>query len=206
MGERDRRDRIIDAALDVCSRCGYETTTIDQIATAAGLTPDDFVGYFPTKDAVVIGIVEELLHAQAAALQHVDASLGPEEALLAASTEVVVAVIDGRGVITRDRMFALQQVVAAQPSLRRQASSTRKRILTQALADQLGVAVSNRRVRQAVMKWSAVAGGAYFDRETMAANYDPNQDDQLEQRMRTELNATFAEVMGKDPSGEWRRG
>ena len=51
-------------------------------------------------------------------------------------------------------------------------------------------------VRQAVTKWSAVASSAYLDRYRMAVNYDPRQDDQLEDRATANLAATFAEVMG----------
>jgi hypothetical protein len=105
----------------------------------------------------------------------------------------------GRGVITRDRMLAIAQIFTALPNLRRQASLARKRILTQALAERMGAAPENRRVRQAVTMWSAVAAGAYLDRHSMAAHYDPGQDDQLEERMTANLAATFAEVMGKAP-------
>jgi hypothetical protein len=119
--------------------------------------------------------------------------------VLNATTEVLIAITDGRGVITRDRMLAIAQIFTAHPNLRRQASLARKRILTQALAERMGVAPENRRVRQAVTMWSAVAAGAYLDRYSMAAHYDPGQDDQLEERMTANLAATFAEVMGKAP-------
>jgi AcrR family transcriptional regulator len=199
VGERDRRNRLIDATLDVCIRCGYETTTVDEIAAGAGVAPADFVQDFPTKDAVFMAVVEDLLRATVAALQHVDANIDPEQALLVATTDVLVAIVDGKGVITRDRMLALAQVMTPQPSLRKKASSVRKRILTQALAERLGVAPEDRRVRQAVMKWSAVAGGAYLDRLSMADHYDPAQDDHLSERMIAELGSTFTEVTGEEP-------
>jgi AcrR family transcriptional regulator len=197
--ERDSRDRLIDATLSLCIRCGYEATTIEQIATAAEVTPPDFARYFTTKDAALMAVVDDLLQATATALRHVDAAAGPEQALLNATTEVLIAITDGRGVITRDRMLAIAQIFTAHPNPRRQASLARKRILTQALAERMGVAPENRRVRQAVTMWSAVAAGAYLDRHSMAAHYDPGQDDQLEERMTANLAATFAEVMGKAP-------
>ena len=159
----------------------------------------DFARYFATKDAALMAVVDDLLQATATALRQVDAAESPEQALLIATTEVLLAIIDGRGVITRDRMLAIAQIFTAHPNLRRQASLARKRILTQALAERMGVAAENRRVRQAVTMWSAVAAGAYLDRHSMAAHYDPGQDDQLGERMITELAATFAEVMGKAP-------
>jgi hypothetical protein len=102
-------------------------------------------------------------------------------------------------VITIDRMLAMAEIVTAHPNLRKQASLTRKRVLTRALADRLGVAADNRRVRQAVTVWSAVAAGAYLNTNTMGAHYDPAHDDQLPERAITEFTATFTEVMGKAP-------
>ena len=52
-----------------------------------------------------MSIVEDLLHAIAAALTNVDAAASPEQSLLIATTEVVTGAIDGRGVITRDRLL-----------------------------------------------------------------------------------------------------
>jgi AcrR family transcriptional regulator len=197
--ERDRRDQLIDATLDLCIRCGYEATTVEQIAAAAEITPPDFMRYFATKDAALMAVVDAVLQAAATALRHVDPAASPEHALLIAHTEVLIAITDGRGVITRDRLLAIAQIFNAHPSLRSQASLSRKRIMTNALADRMGVAAENRHVHQAVTMWSAVAASAYLDRHSMAANYDPSQDDQLGERMLAELATTFAEVMGKEP-------
>jgi len=196
---RECREQLIDAALSLCIRCGYEATTIDQIAAAAGVTPPEFVRYFASKDAVLMSIVEDLLHAIAAALTNVDAAASPEQSLLIATTEVLTGAIDGRGVITRDRMLAVKQVITALPNLRQQVSLARKRILTEALADRLGVAEEDRRVHQAVTRWSAIAAGAYLVRGSMADHYDPRTDDHLIERMIAELSATFADVMGDNP-------
>jgi AcrR family transcriptional regulator len=195
-----REQQLIDAALSVCMRGGYETATIEQIAAAADVIPSDFARYFATKEAVIMSIVEDLLQATAAALRNVEACVTPEQALLDATTEVLTAIIDGRGVITRDRMLAMAQIVTADPNLRKQASLARKRVLTHALADRMGVSPGNGRARQAVTMWSAIAAGAYLGRRSMANHYDPRQDDQLIERMVAELAATFADVMGVDPS------
>ncbi len=199
MGERDCRERLIDATLDLCTRCGYEATSVEQIAAAADVTAPDFARYFASKDAVLMSIVDDLLRATAVALRDVEAGTTPEQALLIATTEVLTAIIDGRGVITRDHMLAMAQIVTANPNLKKQASSARKRVLTQALADRMGVGVENRRVRRAVTMWSAIAAGAYLGRSNTAADYDPRQDDRLSERMIAQLAGTFAEVMGEAP-------
>jgi AcrR family transcriptional regulator len=196
----DCRERVIDATLSLCIRCGYERTTIDEIAAEAGVAPSDFLRYFATKDAVILSIVEDLLGATAAELTHVGEAASPEQALLFATTAVMTAITDGCGVITLDRMLAMSQIVTTQAGLRKQASIIRRRALTPALAERMGVAPDDRRVRQAVTVWSAIATGAYVSRTTMGDHYDPTLDDQLEQRMVVELTASFDEVMGEDTS------
>jgi hypothetical protein len=96
-------------------------------------------------------------------------------------------------------MLAMAQIVTANSDLRQQASFARKRVLAQALADRLGVAAKDRRVRQAVTMWSAIAAGTYLGRRSIADHYDPRQDDQLLDRGIAELVANFADVMGDDP-------
>jgi AcrR family transcriptional regulator len=196
---QDCRERLIDATLDLCIRWGYEATTIDEISAAAKVAPSDFARHFTTKDAVLMCIVEDLVNATGAALRNVDAAVGPEQALLTATTEVITAITEGRGVITCDRMLAMAEVVTANANLRKQASLTRKRVLSQALADRMGVAADNRRVRHAVTRWSAIASGAYIGAGSMGEHYDPRQDDQLKERGIAELTASFSDVMGDDP-------
>lgn len=201
MATQDCRERLIDTTLDVCIRCGHEATTVEQIAAATDVTPADFSRYFATTDAAIMSVVDDLLHATAAALKDVEAETSPEQALLTATTEAVTAIIDGRGVITRERLIAMARVVTANSNLRKQASLARKRVLSQALAVRMGVAAENRRVRQAITMWSAIAAGAYLGGRGMADHYDPRDDDRLMERMIAELAATFADVMGNDPSG-----
>jgi AcrR family transcriptional regulator len=196
---RDCRERLIEATLDLSIRCGYETTTIDQIAAAAEASPLDFSRYFATKDAVILAIVEDLVEATGAALKNVDKAESPEQALLIATADVITAITDGRGVITQDRMLAMSQIVASNANLRKHASSIRKRVLAQALGEWMGVAAENRRIRQAVTRWSAVASGAYLATGSMGEHYDPHQDDQLTERGIAELTASFSDVMGDDP-------
>jgi AcrR family transcriptional regulator len=197
--QKDCRERLIDATLSLCTGCGYEATSVDQIAAAAGVTPDDFARHFASKDEILVSIVGDLLQASVDELGDVEPDTGLEHALFSATTKVISRVIDGRGVITRDRFLAAAQVLTAHPNLRQQMSLARKRILTAALADRLGVAEDDRHVHQAVTRWSAIVAGAYLIGGSMADHYDPRTDDQLIERMITELSATFADVMGDNP-------
>jgi AcrR family transcriptional regulator len=185
--------------LDLCTGQGYDATTVDQIAAAADVTPSDFARHFATKDAVIMSIFDDLLHATVTALQDVKTDIGPEHALLIATIEVHRAIIEGRGVITRDRMLAIALIVISTSDLQKQASAARKRVLTQALADRMGVGSGDRRVQRAVATWSAIATGAYIGQLHTPANYDPRHGDWLSERMITNLSQTFAEVMGEAP-------
>ena len=197
--QKDCRERLIDATLSLCTRCGYEATSIDQIAATADVSLLDFARYFASKDEVLVSIIGDLLRASVDELGDVEADTGLEHALLIATTKAVSRVIGGRGVITRDRFLAVTQILTTYPNLRQQVSLARKRILTGALADRLGVAEDDRHVHQAVTRWSAIVAGAYLIGGSMADHYDPWTDDQLLERMIAELAATFADVMGDDP-------
>ncbi|MFD2027682.1 TetR/AcrR family transcriptional regulator [Promicromonospora aerolata] len=66
------RARILDAALDLFERRGYEATTVNQIADAAGVTPMTFFRHFPTKDAVLVSDPYDPLIAEAVGAQPSD--------------------------------------------------------------------------------------------------------------------------------------
>jgi hypothetical protein len=146
-----------------------------------------------------MSIFDDLLHATVTALRDVKTDIGPEHALLIATTEVLRAIVEGRGVITRDRMLAIALILISTSDLQKQASAARKRVLTQALADRMGVGSGDRRVQRAVTTWSAIATGSYIGQLHLPANYDPRHGDWLSERMITNLSETFAEVMGEAP-------
>jgi AcrR family transcriptional regulator len=193
------RERLVDVTLDLCTDQGYDAATVDQIAAAADVTRSEFERYFATKDAVIMSIVDDLLHATATALKDVKADIAPEHALLIATIEVLGAIIDGRGVITLHRMLAVARIVTGTSHLQKQASAARRRVLSQALADRMGVGSQDRRVQRAATMWSAIAAGAYIGQLHMPPHYDPRNDDLLPQRMIASLSDTFAEVMGEAP-------
>lgn len=51
---RATRDRLADAALDLFEAKGYERTTVNDIASACGLSHMTFFRYFPTKESVLL--------------------------------------------------------------------------------------------------------------------------------------------------------
>lgn len=66
----ERRRRLEDVAIELFERDGFDKTTIEQIAAAAGLAPRTFFSYFASKDDLVVAdyadrlqrILDELEH------------------------------------------------------------------------------------------------------------------------------------------------
>lgn len=59
--KRERRRRLEDVAIALFERHGFDKTTIEQIATDAGLAPRTFFSYFATKDDLVLADYSERL-------------------------------------------------------------------------------------------------------------------------------------------------
>ncbi len=125
--------RILEAALDLFETQGYEATTVNEIAAAAGITPMTFFRHFPTKDAVLVTDPYDPLIAEAVGAQPVD--LPPLErtrlGLLAALGEISA----GEDATARRRVA----IVARSPALRAAAAigteATQEAIVDRLVAD-----------------------------------------------------------------------
>ena len=73
---------------------GFEQTTIDQIASTAGVSRRSFFRYFGTKEDIVLGDLASQGEVLRAALEAVPSSVGPWEALRIALDEVNALEID----------------------------------------------------------------------------------------------------------------
>jgi AcrR family transcriptional regulator len=208
MAEMHDREKLIDVALDLCIRQGYEATTIDQIAAAVGVTSHAVGRYFATKDAIILSIVDDIVVAVATELAQIPPQTSPPEALLAANTEALLAantavisdIANGGGVITRERMQALAHILTASLDLRKKASALGKQVLSAALAERMGVGPEDSRVRLAVTVRAAVIAAAYnFDRGGRV-RLDPRNDGRVPELMVKRLNDTFTHITGRAPA------
>src|ERR1700712_3699764 len=81
------RSTLIDVAVDLCARQGYDKTTVEQIAAAAEVSPRTFSRYFPTKESVIAAAADEIDEIVAAALASQPPRITAYEALLRAHLE-----------------------------------------------------------------------------------------------------------------------
>lgn len=73
-GAKTTYDRLQDAALRLFEEHGYDNVTVDQIASAAGVSHMTFFRHFPTKESVVVSDPYDPLIAEAVSLQPADLS------------------------------------------------------------------------------------------------------------------------------------
>lgn len=106
------RARILDAALDLFERDGYDVTTVSQIAEAAGITQMTFFRHFPTKDAVLVTDPYDPLIAEAVGAQPVD--LPPLQRIRLGFLDVLSGIASVEDATARRRVA----IVARHPSLR----------------------------------------------------------------------------------------
>jgi AcrR family transcriptional regulator len=77
IGGDERKKQLVEVALRAFGKRGYEATTLDEVAAAAGVRKQSLLYHFPTKEDLFNACVQELGARTARALD--DALTGPEE-------------------------------------------------------------------------------------------------------------------------------
>jgi TetR/AcrR family transcriptional regulator len=75
--QREKTDQILEAALEVFSTFGFRGSTIDQIASQAGLSKPNLLYYFDSKDAIHAMLLEDLLDTWLAPLHAMESDGDP---------------------------------------------------------------------------------------------------------------------------------
>lgn len=147
---RRTRDRLQEVALRLIAEQGYEATTVDQIAGAAGVSHMTFFRYFPTKGSVVLD--DPFDPALAAAVAAAPSDLPP---LLRACRGLRAAVAHLE-VAEQERVRSRVRIAAGDPALL--AGTWASTVATQdAVADALGSGTDGPGLPERVAAAAAIA-------------------------------------------------
>ena len=152
-GLRERKKQrtralLIDAAMELCLRQGYEQTTVEQIAAAADVSARTFSRYFATKDAVFLTLIEDYVEQVTAELSAIPVNVGPLEALRIAHVATLTRVANRPGGrLSEDRIVLMLRIINASDTLRHAAFDFKHEPSHAFVARRLGVAIDDRRVR-----------------------------------------------------------
>jgi AcrR family transcriptional regulator len=187
------RATLIDAAVELCDRQGFERTTVDQIAAIADVSPRTFSRYFATKDAIALALIDEALELTAAELARQPHDINHFEAL---RRSYVVMYNNTKsappGALSADRMMCTVRIIMSSAALRQTAVEFRPHPVTIELAKRMGVDIYDRRLRLIAAVWASIIMTALGD---LGEGTDWTQvgiDDII-----ARLEATFAEFMGE---------
>ena len=162
LGLRERkklrtRATLIDAAVELCNRQGFERTTVEQIAAIADVSPRTFSRYFATKDAVVLAFIDDVVKKIAVELARQPADISDLEALYRAHVQAFnntkTAPANG---LTAERLLASARIITSSPALMKIASEFRMDAVNAALAERMGVASDDRRLQLVAAVWGAI--------------------------------------------------
>mgnify|MGYP000890545968 FL=1 len=154
------RSCLIEAALTLAERQGYEATTVEQIADTAEVSARTFARYFPTKNGVFVSLLDDLTAAAAAELDQVPADVPPLRALRTAQIAMLQRGPEDPGALPPQRLARLLRILSNSPELRLLAVQLRTRATVTGIAGRLDKPVDDRKVRLTAQMWAIVVGDA----------------------------------------------
>jgi AcrR family transcriptional regulator len=197
LGLRERkkqrtRSTLIDAAVELCDRQGFERTTVDQIAAIADVSPRTFSRYFATKDAIAVALIDDAIDLAAIELARQPPGINHFEAL----RRSYIAMYRGTtsappGGLSADRMMCTVRIIMTSPTLRQATLEYRPHAVNVELAKRLGANLDSRRLRLVSAVWGSIIMTALADLAEPGVEWESIGVEDVVAR----LEATFAEFM-----------
>ncbi|MBO0680264.1 TetR family transcriptional regulator [Mycolicibacterium sp. S2-37] len=158
------RATLVDAAIELCGRQGFDRTTVEQIAALADVSPRTFSRYFASKEAVLLTLLEDVAAAVADRLAVLPADASPLEALYRAHVDVLRAAEgDDSATLTPERIATMLRILNSNESLRLAAAEFRSDGVVEALAARMGTEPGDRTVRIVMSVMSSIIATACYD-------------------------------------------
>jgi AcrR family transcriptional regulator len=199
LGLRERKKQrtratLIDAAVELCERQGFERTTVDQIAAVADVSPRTFSRYFATKDAIALALIDDAVDIAAAELARQPADISHFEALrrsyVTMYTNTKTAAPPGE--LTAERLMCTVRIIMSSPVLRQAAVDFRPHAVNVELAKRMGVDLDDRGLKLVAAVWASIIMTALADLGDDGTDWGQVGVDDVVSR----LEATFAEFIG----------
>lgn len=188
------RATLIDAAVELCDRQGFERTTVDQIAAIADVSPRTFSRYFATKEAIAVALIDDAIDMAAVELARQPSDIGHFEALRRSYISMYTSTKSAPpGALSADRMMCTVRIIMTSPTLRQAALDYRPHAVNVELAKRLGVDIENRRLKLVSAVWGSIIMTALTDLSEQGVDWDAVGIDGVVAR----LEATFAEFIGE---------
>jgi AcrR family transcriptional regulator len=199
LGLRERKKQrtramLIDAAVELCERQGFERTTVDQIAAIADVSPRTFSRYFATKDAIALALIDDAIELAAIELAQQPTDISHFEALRRSYIAMYRATTSApAGGLSAERMMCTVRIIMTSAALRQAALEYRPHSVNVEMAKRLGVDLESRRLKLISAVWGSIIMTALGDLA------EPDVDWQRVgiEDVVTRLEATFAEFMGE---------
>jgi AcrR family transcriptional regulator len=198
LGLRERkkqrtRTTLIDAAVSLCERQGFEKTTVDQIAAIADVSPRTFSRYFPTKDAIALALIDEAIDRAAVELARQPRDINHFEAIRRSYVAMYSNTKSAPpGELSADRMMCTVRIIMTSQALRQAALEYRPHAVNIALAKRMDVGTDDRKLKLVSAVWGAIIMTALSDFADEKLDWESVGVDDVVSR----LEATFAEFTG----------
>ncbi len=169
LGLRERKKQrtramLLDAAIELCQRQGFERTTVDQIAAIADVSPRTFSRYFATKEAIAFALIDEALDIAAVELAAQPADINHLEAMHRAYLGMCNnAKNAGPGGLSAHRLLGSMRIIMTSPTLRQAATDYRPNALNIELAKRMGVGADARALQLVASVWGSITMTALAD-------------------------------------------
>ena len=149
----DARERLGRAAMELFAECGYDGTTVSQIAERAGLTERTFFRHFADKQEVLFVGGHPLEDAVVSALASTPEDVAPFESVARGMTQATATFFAGRFAFARER----HAIIEAHPGLRE-----RELLKMDSLTHGVAAALAARGAADATARLAAQAGVGAF--------------------------------------------
>jgi len=158
------RTTLIDAAIELCERQGFEQTTVEQIAAIADVSPRTFSRYFATKEAVCLALVDDAVDVAALELARLPTDMNHLEALCCASVTMYRNTKHaGAGELTAPRLMSTLRIIMSSSTLRQATVEFRPHAVNIELASRMGVDLDDRGLRMVAAVWGSIIMAALAD-------------------------------------------